>query len=138
MNPQSFPSKVDAWLGAVLGIVAAVQLLALAYLFSIGHPARWVAVPLLLLAPALIVWTLASTRYVVDDTLLTVCCGPLRKRIELSQITSIQRTRSPLSSPALSLDRWLVAYGKGQACMISPQDMAGFREALRGRGVHVA
>ena len=48
----------------------------------------------------------------------------------IDDITSVRRTRNPLSSPALSMDRLSIRYGKGRRIMISPADQAGFLEAI--------
>jgi hypothetical protein len=47
-------------------------------------------------------------------------------------------TRSPLSSPALSLDRIRIDYGKGKSVMISPLNKADFLLELQSRNVPVA
>jgi hypothetical protein len=45
-------------------------------------------------------------------------------------ITAITPTSNPLSSPALSLDRLRIDYGKGRSVMISPRDKQGFLGAM--------
>jgi hypothetical protein len=39
-------------------------------------------------------------------------------------------SRSPFSSPALSLDRLQIDYGAGKSILISPADKEGFIEAI--------
>lgn len=51
-------------------------------------------------------------------------------RIDIAGITSISRTSSLLSSPAPSLDRIELKYGKWDAVIISPQDKVAFTNAL--------
>ena len=133
-----FRSKVDAWIGAVFLVAAVAQLLGALYLVGSNFPGRWLAVLLLLIGPAFLLWTMTTTYYVVSSTELLVRSGPVRIRIPMDQISSIQKTRNPLSSPALSLDRLAVNYGAGRTCMISPKDQAGFLEALRTHGVRAA
>jgi hypothetical protein len=133
-----FRSKVDAWIGAILLLATGAQIWAALFIFTSGHPGRWVAVPLLLIGPVLILWIMATTYYVVSSAELLIRCGPVRVRIPIDQIANIQKTRNPLSSPALSLDRLAINYGKGQTCMISPKDQAGFLETLRAHGVRAA
>ena len=132
---MTFRSKVDAWIGALLLLATGAQVWAAIFLLASGNPARWVVAPLLLIGPAFILWMVATTYYVVSDVELLVRCGPVRIRIPMDQISNIQRTRNPLSSPALSLDRLAISYGKGRICMISPRDQSGFLDALRERGV---
>jgi hypothetical protein len=47
-------------------------------------------------------------------------------KIDIGVIRKIKETNNPLSSPALSLDRLWIDYGKGAAVMISPKDKEGF------------
>ena len=62
--------------------------------------------------------------------MLRIVAGPFRWKILLDEITSVEETRNPLSSPALSLDRLKICYGNGRHIMISPADTAGFLKAI--------
>jgi hypothetical protein len=85
-----------------------------------------------LLVLAIYVGVLFPMRYGLDDTHLLVRFGLLRLRIPLADIAEVQPTRNPLSSPALSLDRLSVQFGKGilDTVMISPADRGHFVDAL--------
>jgi hypothetical protein len=132
-----FRSKVDAWLGALLLAACGSMLWSAWRLFVADDPGLWISLPLLVAGALFVLWVLATTAYVIGDEHLDVRSGPFRWRIPLREITSIQRTRNPLSSPALSLDRLAISYGRGGSCMISPADQAAFLEVLRSRGVNV-
>jgi hypothetical protein len=59
--------------------------------------------------------------------------GQLRWRVPLAAIQAVHPTRSPLSAPALSLDRLRVEYrvnGRQKQIVISPADRAGFYDSL--------
>jgi hypothetical protein len=107
-------------------------------ILCIGGPAlmalfrrEWVVL-IVLAFFALFVLSFCNTRY----TLLTG--GRLEIRsgwvyrlvISVADIQRIRPTRNPLSSPALSLDRLEIRYGKGGLVMISPKDREGFLDAL--------
>ena len=79
---------------------------------------------------ALMIWLLLGTHYTVDRGHIRVASGPFRWKIPIAEITSVEATRSPLSSPALSMDRLRIRYGKRRRIMISPADKAGFLEAI--------
>jgi hypothetical protein len=49
--------------------------------------------------------------------------------VPIDSIEKVEATRSPLSSPALSLDRLRINYGK-RRIMVSPSDRAGFLRAI--------
>ena len=78
---------------------------------------------------ALIGSILIGTHYTVEGNTLRIACGPFRKKVPLDAIESIEPTRNPLSSPALSLDRLLIRYGP-RRIMVSPADKAGFLKAI--------
>jgi hypothetical protein len=87
-----------------------------------------------------ILWTFRSTRYLVTDREVIARSGPFRWRIEIAAIESIKPSRSPISSPALSIDRLEVRYGRGRKLLISPEDRVGFLDAVvaRSPGLHRA
>jgi hypothetical protein len=87
------------------------------------------AVVLLLMA-ILIASILVGTHYTVDKKTLKIVSGPIRLRVSLDDINSVRATRSPLSSPALSLDRLMINYGKNRKVMVSPADKRGFLTAI--------
>jgi len=78
-------------------------------------------------------WIWFGTGYEISDDELKIRCGPFRQRIPLQEIKEIKKTRSPLSSPACSLDRMEIKYGKSKRLMISPADKEGFIKMLTGR-----
>lgn len=121
------PSKVDAWLLIVL--IAAMGLsLFTAFQLLFAEPALswWPLLLTLGVGFGLPLWLLLGTRYVLDNSQLTIRGGPFRWKIPLQDITGMTPTRNPLASPALSLDRLRIEYGQGKAIMISPRDQERF------------
>lgn len=131
MASKRFPSKIDAWLIAAgfAGMAAAVVAIGFSLYFEPGSPATILALLLVLLVFALVASTFLYTYYEVDRDTLTVRSGPFRWRVPLDAIDSVKPTRSPLSSPALSLDRLDIRYGK-RRIMVSPADRRGFLKAI--------
>ena len=72
---------------------------------------------------------LVGTHYTVDENALRIACGPFRWTVPIDAIKSVEATRNPLSSPALSLDRLQIDYGK-RRIMVSPADKNGFLQAI--------
>ncbi len=132
-----FPSKVDTWVavllaGAPLAVVlgpllqgdygddpAGLWLSGFAFLFLVG-------------IYGLLVFPM---RYGVGEEELTVRAGLLRWRVPLGQIESVRPSRSPFSSPALSLNRLEVRWGRGlhRRVLISPRDRERFLGLLAER-----
>jgi hypothetical protein len=78
-------------------------------------------------------WIWFGTGYKMMDNELKIYCGPFRHTISLQDIKEIKSTRSPLSSPACSLDRMEIKFGKSKRVMISPADREGFIKMLIGK-----
>lgn len=126
-----FKSKIDLWLLITLGLSSVVSLVA-AY-SAVRQPGTaniLIAMVILLVGAGLPVWLFSQTKYIVAQETLRVRCGPFSWSIPVSEISSVTATRNPLSSPALSLDRLALDYGKGKTILVSPSDKSGFRAAI--------
>jgi hypothetical protein len=130
---QWYRSKIDWWLVPLLcllpvGVVGGWVVAVLA-----GDPTGMlVGTAMLVLVAGIYFGLVLPIRYGLDDTTLTVRFGLCRQRISLADITEVHRTRNPLSSPALSLDRLHIQYGPGlfKSTMISPADRDSFLDEL--------
>lgn len=125
------PSKRDAWLVAVLAPAIGVSLYTAFILFASGAGLSLLIAGVTLVAGAgLPLWILCATRYTLDADELLVQSGPFRWRIALADIERVVPTASALSSPALSLDRLRIDYGRGKSLLISPRDKAQFLDEI--------
>jgi membrane protein YdbS with pleckstrin-like domain len=132
MSVKRFPSKVDRWIVAVFVLAMLAQLAAVVFVLT-QHNDPWGAVAIT--AATLVVFFFVAamfrfTYYAVEGDVLRIVCGPFRWRVPISQISSVEATRNPLSSPALSLDRLRIQYGDGKKILVSPADKAGFLKAI--------
>lgn len=126
-----YSSKVDWWLAAVLASAMAVCVYACAQVILAGpQGAWWVVLPIGGLGVGLPLWLLLDTHYTLEPAQLLVRSGPFRWRVPIAEITRITPTSNPLSSPALSLDRLRIEYGRGSAIMISPRGKEQFLRDL--------
>jgi membrane protein YdbS with pleckstrin-like domain len=134
-----YGSLIDRWLLVVFATTSVIVLLAFVSMFVAGFSAAsLVLVPVLLAAVALPWWIVATTDYTLTNHSIEVRSGPFHWTVPYRDITRIEATRSPLSSPALSLDRLRIQYSAGAQIMISPERRAQFLNDLRTRGVTVA
>ena len=132
MAAKKFKSKVDRWILVLilLAIIGQVVVIAAA-VNEAGEPAMITSLILVMIGVvALMVWLLLGTHYTVDRGTIRIVSGPFRWKVPIDEITSVEATRNPLSSPALSLDRLSIRYGKRRRIMISPADKAGFLKAI--------
>jgi membrane protein YdbS with pleckstrin-like domain len=131
MTPKRFKSKIDRWLLYLLVAVMVFEVVVMSIAATQVNTPREATVMILaaLALVALIGSMLIGTHYTVAGNTLRVACGPFRWKVPIDSIQSVEATRSPLSSPALSLDRLRIHYGK-RRIMVSPSDRAGFLRAI--------
>ncbi len=132
MAEKRFKSKIDKWIVFVLVAVLVLDfVMIIAIAMESGSPAGRTATILVCIATmALIVSLLLRTYYEVDKKVLRVVSGPFRWQIPIAKITSVTPTGTWLASPALSLDRLQIEYGKYKPMIISPADKQGFLRAI--------
>jgi hypothetical protein len=129
-----FKSKVDAWLiWLTLGppiVIFSALMLAAARAGQLRDPRFLYVIAVMIILGAFVGFLLRSTDYRIADGVLLIRCGIFRWRVLIRTITSVTPTRSPASSPAMSLDRLRVEYDEREI-LVSPRDKAGFVRALR-------
>ena len=132
MAAKRFKSKIDRWIMVLLVGVIITQIWAISTAaLQAGDPLVTTGLILVGIAiVALMLWLIIGTHYTVDRGTLRIVSGPFRWKVPIDQISSVEATKSPLSSPALSLDRLRVRYGKNRRILISPADRVGFLEAI--------
>jgi hypothetical protein len=126
-----YVSKRDAWLVAVIWGASALGLAALLPALHVVRSEPLGRLGLLALCGGLGFgpWVLHATGYTFEPATLLIRSGPFRWRVPFAEISRVEPSRNPLSSPACSLDRLLIKYGK-RKIMISPADRAGFLRRL--------
>ncbi len=132
MSVKRFRSKVDAWLVVVVVAALVAQAGVLVWMIIAGAPVAAIALTLGTIAAVylFIGLTLTRTWYDIDSRELRIVCGLFRWTIPRESIHSVEPTRNPLSSPALSLDRLRIRYGKNRRILVSPDDKVRFLKAL--------
>ena len=126
-----FRSKIDLWL---IAFIIAIPVLVLEFVFEGSGVDDSVADQMAIGACALVLlfvtWLYFSTSYTVTREALLVKSGPFSWVVPLGEISSIEPTHNPSSSPALSLDRLRIRYGSKEI-LVSPADKAGFVTAIK-------
>jgi hypothetical protein len=121
-----FRSKVDWWIGLLVGGALLFGPVALAL------AGEWAVLPLTLLAPVIVAFLCWPCDYTLMEDHLLVRSGLVKWRVPYGQIEHVYPTRNPLSSPAWSLDRLAIKYGK-KWVMVSPEDKLDFLRLLMER-----
>lgn len=132
MAQQKFKSKIDPWIRLLLisGVVLEIGIVVQTALRPVDPVATTIIILTCIGAAVLLAALLLRTYYTVDKGTLRIVCGPFRWTIAIDQINSVAPTRSPWSSPALSMDRLLIRYAKGRKIMVSPADKNEFLRAI--------
>jgi len=120
-----YPSKRDLWLGIVLLMTMSMSTILLIALEGLS-----LATLVVVVVDAFVLWIWFGTYYMIYDDVLTITCGPMRKKVDIKNIQSVKSSRSPISAPACSIDRILIR-GKNINVLISPSDKKGFVSSLR-------
>ena len=135
MSAKRFTSRIDRWILLLL-VAVIVGLFAIIVGVTVADEEPLVTLMLIgicLLAMGIVASMLVGTHYTVDGDQLRIASGPFRWKVDVASITSVEPTRNPVSSPALSLDRLRIRYGGGRSILVSPADAKGFRRAI-GQG----
>ena len=117
---QTFNSKIDWWLIILFVIVFGYPILD--GLLSKQYGLTFTMFGFLVLIGILF----SKIKYVIDGQILKIWWI----KVEIKSIKRIYRTRNPLSSPALSLDRIAIVYNKYDEVLISPKNKQEFVEEL--------
>ena len=134
-----YRSKVDTWLGVILVTVPIPLAFIIWKLFHESVHGKWfVALPVFFIGICLPVSLLAYTSYTITEKSLSIRSSLFKWEIALKEISAIEPTNDPLSSPALSLDRLRIEYGQGKSIMISPLNKAEFIRDLQAMNVPCA
>jgi len=105
MAAKRFKSKVDRWILLVLIAVIVIDAGVIGMIALDGDEPLTTTVTILVLlsAAAFVVSIMLSTHYTVDRGCLRIASGPIRFKVPIDRIESVRASRSPLSSPALSI-----------------------------------
>jgi hypothetical protein len=137
MEPElRFPSKIDWWMPTMIGLVIVSAPIAIV-LGAKHSPFTRSTIAVLVVGLALPVgllgWMWSSTMYVISGNELRISSGPMKVLVPIDSISRIRRSNSPASSPALSLSRLEIHYGRFNEVLISPKDRRGFIRAIVAR-----
>lgn len=134
---MKFRSKIDWWLLLIFVVITANILMKI---YEANHHYSLASnFPHLIIYSLIIflIWLpIFNTYYMVENNILIIKSLVFRWKINIDDITQIEPTHNPLSSPALSLDRLKIYYmknGEISSVMISPKDKERFFQAINKR-----
>lgn len=108
-------------------VVPLVLIFGTVLVLIINEKPNWIAIAILLPVILFVVHMFLTTKYTIEGDNLVIKCGFLyHKTIDINTIRRIAETNNLLSSPATSLDRLEILYGKFDSVLISPRRKAEF------------
>ncbi len=124
---MTYGTKVDSWIGVVLGLVPIGLVFEAIFLRSL--------VVAVVAASVLVVYRLVvfPTNYELGPDTLKIRSGVIRTSIPYQEIRRVRASSSWLSAPALSLDRLEITYGAARKTLVSPRDRTAFLRDLSAR-----
>lgn len=130
-----FASKVDTWLAALLVLPAVIAVVAVGWTLYRGEDTG-LALAALGAVLLFLFGLVLPIRYGIGQGELVIRHGLVRQRCKLAEILSVTPSRSPLSSPALSLDRLEIRKGERwtDRILISPAEREAFLRLLAEQG----
>ena len=135
ISMQVFRSKKDWWLVAFLICMRGLLLQLLLTMQAKGTLQQYpLHTAIYILTIIILWWPLWSTRYVLENGVLSIKSLWLSWQIPLSAIQSIQPTDHSIIAPALSLKRLRIDYredGVQKFVLVSPKDPTAFRQAIQ-------
>jgi len=129
---KTFNSKIDLWLLIVLLLLIGLSIYTVIEILSkqTNLIDYLISIFMALLGVFLPIGLIISTKYVVDGNLLIIKAGFFKWEVNILEITEVRKTKNPLSSPALSLDRIEIKYKNNKKIMISPNNLDEFLKAI--------
>lgn len=134
-SSTKFKSAIDKWVYWLIISTPLFVLVSFGSLLATG-PVNIVLIFLVLITALVsIILPISSlnTYYEITESDLIVQSGPFHWEIPLDKIENVQRTRSSISGPALSLNRLQIEHSKGKKVLISPKDIDSFLQILNQR-----
>ncbi|NLK87389.1 MAG: PH domain-containing protein [Clostridiaceae bacterium] len=125
---MKYNSKKDWWIGAIIWIPMLFGLYRMGYVSFVEDQSVLFFI-IFAIFIGFVSWIWFGTYYVFDDEYLIVRCGPIKEIVLYKDIVSVKKTRNPLSSAALSIDRIEIMYGK--RTLISPAKEQDFLTELK-------
>jgi hypothetical protein len=94
---------------------------------AISQKPNWIEITILFAVIFFVIHMFMTTNYTIESGELKIRCGFLyHKTIDIKSIKKITETNDLLSSPATSLDRLEIIYGKFDSVIISPKHKSEF------------
>ena len=128
-DAMEFSSKKDIWMGIIIWAVIGVFVWIFYESTFIEFDLVGIIVMTIMIGLLLSIWF--WTRYKIEQGILKISYGPIKKSIAIEDIQSIRLTVNPFTAPALSMYRIEINYRKYKTISISPINQERFIKELQ-------
>ncbi|RWR13186.1 PH domain-containing protein [Siminovitchia fortis] len=126
---MEFSSRKDLWMGVIIwGCIGAFVWIFYQSLF-VKFDILGLVIAASMICFSGSIWF--NTKYKIEGGMLNIHFGPIKKTIVIQSIKSIRFAKNPFTSPALSIHKIEINYGKYETISISPKDTDRFIEILK-------
>lgn len=119
-----YKSKIDSWFWMLMPITLFITIFP-AFLLNVPVEV-WICYGITALLIIGLFILMLRLRYVIDSRFLTIKMSFWTKKIDIKTIRKIEKNRTLLSSPALSIDKIEIFYNKYDSILISPKEKTKF------------
>jgi hypothetical protein len=120
-----YRSKIDYWLIIILIVPLGCAI------WEAINKQNWIQFLIFSILTIIISFSFSTLKYIIEDDFLIVKMKFYTfNRINIHEIKSIEKSNNLLSSPALSMDRLSIKFGKFEEVLISPKDKELFIKDL--------
>lgn len=128
-----FSSKRDIWLMFIFWLL--IFLFIIPPLFIMD--ASWIGVLIPFSGAIVMLWIWFNTGYTIEESVIKINYGPIKKSIDIHEINSIRSARNPFIDPALSMDKVEINYATFKTIAISPKNQEEFVHQLLRKNPHI-
>ena len=119
-------------LGATIVIPIVIVFVAVSFMLLFEREKALVVMSIMVVVFGLIAYNLLMIRYTISSGRLSIKGGFFyNKTIPIETISRISETNNPLSSPAASMDRLEIRFGKKESIIISPRNKQEFIDHMQ-------
>ncbi|KKB35522.1 hypothetical protein QY96_01349 [Bacillus thermotolerans] len=99
--------------------------------------ASWIGVLIPFSGAIVMLWIWFNTGYTIEESVIKINYGPIKKSIDIHEINSIRSARNPFIDPALSMDKIEINYAAFKTIAISPKNQEEFVHQLLRKNPHI-
>ncbi|WP_139343293.1 PH domain-containing protein [Virgibacillus siamensis] len=131
-----FTSKKDATYSLIFWGTVVFVFFSILLSFSLTVPGIIIGI-IGLMAIGFMLWIWFGTGYRIENHVIKIKNGPFRSEIAIQDINSIGKTKSLMATPALSVERLTLRYGKYSEMLLSPKNEKEFVELLLAKNPQI-